>query len=236
MNGAPRISALLAALALASGVFLLAPGIDLAASAWFYREGRWLLEAVPGMSAFNKGFNTATHWFSGVLAATVLGLVIRQRLVPAVPPTNLRRTGYLLLVIALGPGLLVNAGLKEHWGRARPAQIAEFGGSAAYTPVWLPTDGCASNCSFVSGHVAFATVPVAGAWMATRRRARRAWLVGGLATGALMGFCRVGLGRHFLSDALIATVLVTLVAAVVAALMSRLGAPPDGASGTMQVD
>jgi lipid A 4'-phosphatase len=236
MNGALRIRTLVAALAGVSGLFLLAPGIDLAASAWFYREGRWLLEAVPGMLAFNKGFNTATHWFSGVLAVAVLGLAIRQRLAPAAPSTNLRRAGYLLLVIVLGPGLLVNAGLKEHWGRARPAQIAEFGGSAAFTPVWLPADGCARNCSFVSGHVAFATVPVAGAWMAARRRERRTWLLGGLATGALMGVCRVGLGRHFVSDALIAMLLVTLVAALVAALMSRLGAPPGGASGTMRDD
>lgn len=235
MNGAPSLRALVAALLATSALFLLAPGIDLAVSGWFYRDGRWLLESWPGMVAFNKGFNTASHWFSGVLAMVVLGLAIRRWLDPSAPSRNLCRAGFLLLVVGLGPGLLVNAGLKEHWGRPRPVQVVEFGGGAAYAPVWLPADGCASNCSFVSGHVAFATLPVAGAWMAGGRR-RRAWLLGGLASGALMGVCRIGLGRHFLSDALIAMLLVALVAALLAALMTRLGAPPDGASGTIPVD
>lgn len=236
MNGAPTIDRLIAALVVSSALFLLLPDIDLAVSGWFFRDGRWLLESWPGMVAFNKGFNTASHWFSGMLAAAVLGLVIRRWLDPKAASLNLHRATYLLLVVALGPGLLVNAGLKEHWGRARPAQVTEFGGSAAYTPVWLPADGCSRNCSFVSGHVAFATLPVAGAWMASERRRRRAWLIGGLACGALMGLCRVGLGRHFPSDALIAMLLVALVAAVVAAIMRRIGAPPDGASGTIVLD
>lgn len=236
MNGAPTIGRLIAALVASSALFLLLPGIDLEVSGWFYRDGHWLLESWPGMVAFNKGFNTASHWFSGTLAAAVLGLVLRRWLDPRAPTLNLHRAIYLLLVVALGPGLLVNAGLKEHWGRPRPAQIAPFGGTATYAPVWLPADGCARNCSFVSGHVAFATLPVAGAWAARSRQRRRAWLLGGLACGALMGVCRVGLGRHFPSDALIAMLLVALVAAVVAAIMRRMGAPPDGASGTIAVD
>ena len=235
MKGPPTIGTLFAALLVTSALFLVAPDIDLAVSGWFYRDGQWLLESWPGMVAFNKGFNTASHWFSGVLAVVVLGLAIRWRLAQTAPSRNLCRAGYLLLVVGLGPGLLVNAGLKEYWGRPRPVQIVEFGGSAAYAPVWLPTDGCASNCSFVSGHVAFATLPMAGAWMAGGRR-RRAWLLGGLASGALMGVCRIGLGRHFLSDALIAMLLVALVAALLSALMTRLGAPPDGAAGTIQRD
>lgn len=48
-----------------------------------------------------------------------------------------------------------------------------------------------------------------------------------------MGACRIGLGRHFLSDVIIAMLLVALVAALVAGLMQRLGAPPVDASGTM---
>lgn len=223
------------ALVVVSAIFFAAPAIDLAVADAFYRDGHWWLEDWPGMVAFNKGFNTATHLFSGGAALLLAGLAIRRWRQPAASTLAFRRTLYLLLVIAIGPGLLVNATLKDHWGRPRPAQIAPFGGSAPYTPVWLPSDSCQRNCSFVSGHVAFATLPVAGIWM-TRQRRQRLWLLSGLAGGAAMGFCRIGLGRHFLSDAVIAMLLVMLVAALVAALMQRLGAPPDGASGTMRLE
>jgi len=42
------------------------------------------------------------------------------------------------------------------------------------------------------------------------------------------------LGRHFFSDTLIAIVLVTLVAALVARLLAASGSPADSGSGTMQ--
>lgn len=236
MNPVRTSRRLLVALSLVSALFAVAPGIDLAVSGAFFRDGHWLLETWPGMVAFNKGFNTATHWFSGALALLVAVLALRRWQRPVASTALLRATGYLLLVIALGPGLLVNAILKEHWGRPRPFQITEFGGPATYAQVWVPSQGCASNCSFVSGHVAFAAVPVAGAWMASSRRRRHLWFATGLATGALMGFCRVGLGKHFLSDSVIAVLLVALTAALVAALMQRLGAPPADASGTMPAD
>lgn len=236
MNPLTVARRLIVALLVVSAAFAVAPDIDLGIANAFFRDGRWLLESWPGMVAFNKGFNTATHWFSGALALAVAALALQRWRRPGASTAALRTTGYLLLVVALGPGLLVNAVLKEHWGRARPSQVAEFGGSAAYTPVWLPSDGCSRNCSFVSGHVAFASVPVAGAWMAANRRRRQLWFAGGLATGALMGVCRIGLGRHFLSDVVIAMLLVALVAALLAALMQRLDAPLADASGTMPVD
>jgi membrane-associated phospholipid phosphatase len=70
--------------------------------------------------------------------------------------------------------------------------------------------------------------------MARTPRNRRRWLFAGIASGLLMGLCRIGLGRHFFSDTLIAIVLVTLVAALVARLLAASGSPADSGSGTMQ--
>ena len=36
---------------------------------------------------------------------------------------------FLILVMLLGPGLLVNGVLKEYWGRPRPRNIIPFGGN-----------------------------------------------------------------------------------------------------------
>ncbi len=47
--------------------------------------------------------------------------------------------------------LVVNLLLKNMWGRTRPGDILEFGGSGVFTPWYRFGDSCVSNCSFVSG-------------------------------------------------------------------------------------
>jgi lipid A 4'-phosphatase len=39
---------------------------------------------------------------------------------------------FCLLVFLLGPGLIVNVILKDHWGRPRPRQVDLFGGTMQY--------------------------------------------------------------------------------------------------------
>ena len=68
---------------------------------------------------------------------------------------DVRAAVFLLLSLALGPGLLVNTVLKDHWGRARPAQIDGIRRrSQHFTPALVPADQCARNCSFPAGHPA----------------------------------------------------------------------------------
>jgi len=143
---------------------------------------------------------------------------------------------FLLVTLVLGPGLLVNGVLKENSGRARPVNVRPFGGPHTFTPAWVFADQCATNCAFVSGHAAVSAWPVAGAFIARRRGRRRAWLAGGLALGLAVGFGRMATGSHFLSDVLLAVLMVYLVCAACAALLARPGWMPqadavDGACG-----
>ena len=60
-------------------------------------------------------------------------------------------TLFMLITIALGPGLLVNAVFKDHWGRPRPRQVIELGGKYEFHPVW--TKGVSGRGkSFPCGH------------------------------------------------------------------------------------
>ncbi len=114
-----------------------------------------------------------------------------------------RRLAAVAWVSLLGSGLLVNAGLKEYWGRARPVQVSQFGGTQQFSPALMPTDQCKHNCSFVSGHAASGYILMAVGLMgsvATRRR----WLWIGLAWGAVVSLARIAEGGHFLSDTLFA--------------------------------
>lgn len=110
---------------------------------------------------------------------------------------------FLLLAALLGPVLLVDVGLKGHSGRARPATLVEFSGQRHFSPAFIRSDQCDWNCSFVSGHVATASFVMAFGWLG-RRRQRLAWLATSLLLGAYVGWARIAVGAHFLSDAVFA--------------------------------
>ncbi len=190
-------------------VFLVFPGIDLGVSALFFDpDGARFMAEGPLLNLIRKGLPPilyATLVFFGVLW-------LGDRLVPGVragwPST--RHMVFLVLSLGLGPGLLVNGVFKEWWGRARPSDIEAFGGDALFTPAWMMTDQCATNCSFVSGHAAIGFWVVAFALLVPRRH-RRAALAGALAFGAMVGAARIVVGGHFLSDTVFAGVVTVAV-------------------------
>lgn len=218
----PRIDHRRAALWLAAGfaaalvVFGLWPGLDIRFSALFYRPGQgfWLAGDpwLQGLRELVWNLSIAAV----LLSALTLILAAVQRSFTA---TGARRAGFILLLYLLGPILLVNGVLKQHWGRARPVDIAEFGGAREFTPPWLPADQCASNCSFVSGEgsaavaLAITLVLLAPFVRAALPRALfGAYVALGMVLPAAGILLRVATGRHFLSDTVFAALFVLAIA------------------------
>ncbi|MBF0349947.1 MAG: phosphatase PAP2 family protein [SAR324 cluster bacterium] len=112
---------------------------------------------------------------------------------------------YLLLTILtsiLGGGILVNAVLKDHWGRPRPRQIEDFGGKWEYKNTFEP--GVAGKGkSFPCGHcsMGFSFISL-GFWYQKSRIIGTAGTAFGMVYGLLMSIARIGQGAHFLTDAL----------------------------------
>jgi lipid A 4'-phosphatase len=204
----------------AIGTLLVAvPQIDLAIGGLFYdaSDGFYLRENPIVRLVYN-----GVPW---ITRTVVVGLVLfllaawtiwrrreffsRQR----------RAALYLLLVMIIGPGLLVNTVFKDHWGRARPSQVVEFGGNKQFTRAAVPSDQCAKNCSFVSGHASVGFYFLALAFVLPRRRAL--WLAIGTAAGLVIGFVRIAQGGHFLSDVLFSGIVVYLTALLLHALLFR---------------
>lgn len=121
-----------------------------------------------------------------------------------------RRWFYLLLVLALGPGLLVNLIAKNISGRARPNYIIEFGGNQTFTPAFMISDQCHTNCSFVSGHASFGFYFVALAMI--MRRHRKKVFAAAVLYGLVVGLGRIMQGGHYLSDVIFAFFFVYFVA------------------------
>jgi lipid A 4'-phosphatase len=118
-----------------------------------------------------------------------------------------RKISYLVISLALGPGLIVESLLKTQSGRARPRDVINFGGSADFTPpLWL-ADACERNCSFVSGHAAVAFWTTAFAFLLPPAH-RSIVIAAGVFLGAAMGLARMMEGAHFLSDVVFAGLIV----------------------------
>lgn len=198
------MAAFLAGFLVICGGLVLFPAIDLAASRLFYTPAdrffaaNWLpfrvLHAMPPYL---------------IAAAVVAALAILAAAACRRPLRGLdhRAALFLLIALAIGPGLVVNTLFKDHWGRARPAQITAFGGDKRFTPAFVPSDQCETNCSFPSGDPAAAYYFVAAGFLAAPRRRRRL-VASALALGAAMGVARIAQGAHFLSDVIASGFLV----------------------------
>lgn len=214
-----RIIALLVGLiGLTLLIFGLWPGIDLALSGYFHDATGFAIRQNVVVEFLRNQIWNATLVMAFV-AAVLLGMAYWRK-------TDGWFWGYILAVFVMGPGLAVNQGFKSYWGRARPTQIAEFGGEAQFSPAWQISDQCARNCSFVSGEGAGTTaMTIALLMILYRYRARlNPWLYRAgqaltLVTLAFVGWQRIAAGGHFLSDVLLSMLLVSLIAAVLARLM-----------------
>ncbi len=184
-------------------VFVAFPSIDLVVSGWFFVDGRFFLRHYSWFEFVRAAVPPLT--LGCMLFAALLGIaakVFREPFFGIEPRTAV----YLLVSLAIGPGLLANSLLKEHWGRARPSALMTFGGDRAFTPALVMSDQCTHNCSFVSGHAALAFWTVAFALL-IRQPWRRMAVAATLLYGFLVGFVRVAQGSHFLSDVVFAAAL-----------------------------
>lgn len=189
----------LLAFALLATVFVLWPETDLAVASLFYQNA-WIGTGNPLVDGAYRGLP--------YVGRGLVALLLLLWLLTFLPHFAALRGQRLLFAFLLsgalaGPVLIVDAGLKNHLGRARPAQTEMFGGTRAYTPAFVPSDQCRNNCSFVSGHVATTAFIMVFGWLGSPC-IRRRWLLISVAAAAGMGLVRMSAGGHFLSDCLFA--------------------------------
>ncbi|MBI1273718.1 MAG: phosphatase PAP2 family protein [Alphaproteobacteria bacterium] len=212
----PKIFWPIAALAALLAALVIWPGGDLVVSGWFYsgENGFIARQWLPSVA-----LTEAATWLPRAMGvffiAAALSAALRKK---PVCGQSARAWFFLLGALLIGPGLTANLVLKDHWGRARPSQIEQFGGTAQFTPPLLPADQCVRNCAFVSGDASFGFYLAAFAYLAAGARSRRLFLAG-LGAGGLMGVNRIAMGAHFMSDVIYAAASMLAVCALVHAFM-----------------
>ena len=198
--------------ALLAMLFFFVPAIDLWAAAKFYDQRRGFIISNPTSSSVLPFLPWLTIAFVTTCCLVFAVNTIRQyflgKSVPLVASN--RVIIYLLFTLGIGPGLLVNSVLKDHWGRARPFHVTEFGGHRKFTAAFVISDQCKTNCSFVSGDASLGYFGLAFFFIARRRRS----FIAGVAilAGTLFGLVRMAQGAHFLSNVIFSGVFTFLAA------------------------
>lgn len=177
-------------------LMLALPGIDLRISAMFFdgtsfpRDRWWQTFEQVGLTVFlcaSVVAVVALYLFNRAAGRSLWGI-------------DGRRVAFLLLVIMLGPGLIVNATLKNNFGRARPRDVAEFGGLKQFTPAFVVSRECSTNCSFSSGDAAGGFVAIALVLALSRSRLL---MLAAILFGSAISLARIATGAHFFSDTVV---------------------------------
>jgi len=201
-----RSQVILASFLLFSVVVALFPAIDLGISRLFYQGG------FPRDQWWQSFLHDSLNWFLGLSLGSVVAIYAVNRLLKR--RWRARWTAWDwagFAVLAIGAGLIVNFTLKDNFGRARPRDVAEFGGAKQFTPAFVISGECRTNCSFSSGDAAGGFFGLALAMALSRRRA----VFGAAASvGVLVSVARIASGAHFFSDTVVSFFIMLIVADV----------------------
>ncbi len=200
----------LALLALAAIAFFAATDGDLNAARRFFDP---LNSEEPFPGRLLAPWRWLHRWVALPVVISVVGAVGVLAVSLRSPRWSRRRrhAAVVLLAFALGPGLLVNMLLKNHWGRPRPVQVREFGGRLEYRgpldPGGSESDG---GKSFPCGHSSAGYAFTIFFLIFRRQRPRLAalWLMFALVYGTALGIGRMAAGGHFASDVVGSALLV----------------------------
>lgn len=197
-----------------AAVFLYHPQIDLDVASLFFRPRENMISDEPVIFGFflreNPVFvflHESVRYVTITTAAflfAMLGLNYIKK--NDVLGFTKKKIAYLILCLAIGPGLVVNAIFKDNWGRARPHQVENFGGTKEFTPPFVMTDQCERNCSFTSGDPSVGFFFFSFAFAFPNRRKQFASLAAIL--GTVYGSTRIVQGAHFFSDVIFSGIFV----------------------------
>jgi len=193
---------------ISSIVFILFPQIDIYVSSLFYDGDAFPLKKTPFEQFIYHSVRPLIIILSlGSIAIFIYNFFKKTNILNI----NAKVILYLILVLGVAPGIIVNGVLKPHWERARPIQIVDFGGKKEFTPAFMLSDQ--NGHSFSSGHAAAAFSLIGFVILAPRRK--KVWMSIILSYGAVMGLARISAGGHFLSDVVTSFFIVFISTAII---------------------
>ncbi len=191
-------------------LFLIFPRLDIYLSNFFFIQGSFISEKYIIIKDLRNFLKNLMIFIPFVAIALLLINMINKK--QKVKSSLKDRTKYVLVGFIIGPivgcGIIANMYFKDTWGRARPVQVQEFGGTKFFTPPFIKTDQCEKNCSWISGEASAAFSFLVG----TILLKNKIFFVINIFVGLLVFFCRISMGGHFFSDNIFAMIFMIYLA------------------------
>lgn len=175
------------------------PYIDIVISNIFYDQvrGFYLSDTLAAMTVYNAVNYVTLAMIISYSSIIIADIILKKNLFGI----RTKFIAFLLITLIIGPGIIVNAVLKENVGRPRPDAVIEFGGDDTFVGPFTISNACDSNCSFTSGHAALGFYFMAFGFAAVGTMRKRLISLGFL-IGVIVSLTRIVQGRHFFSDTL----------------------------------
>ena len=184
---------------------------------WDLKIQSWIFYKGDESWALGEGVFWKLLYYAAPYASVILTLVALVTWIAGVGRPKLSRlrklSAYWVCSMGVGPGLITNLILKDHWGRPRPRMLAEFGGDFVFEPL-LHIDLSSYGKSFPCGHATIGFVFFSLGvllWRADKPWGKRAGYFA-LIFGLLIGVARMLQGGHFASDVIWAAAVCWLTA------------------------
>ncbi len=185
-----------AAMLAAAVFFLIFPHLDMSVAEGYYLGHNHFIGTTE-LGRFGRAFGNVTPFL--VLAYIVFAWLAAKFGKPWAYRPSGRDAAFVVLAMALGPGLLVNLAMKDHLHRPRPVQVRQLGGMWAFKPYYEFNGQCHRNCSFPSGEGSEAFFMLAPASLVPPPWRGQA-VAAAVAFGMFTSLLRLSFGGHFLSD------------------------------------
>ncbi len=192
------------------------PSIDLYVSSLFYENYEFYLQKYNALSKiFREGFLPIVIVY--ILILPIVGLYFKIDKIFfgykfSIKDIVLIWSSQIFTIL-----IFVNLILKNMWGRARPNDVFQFGGSDLFTPWYQFSNACSNNCSFVSGDASVGFSLIVFYFIT-----KKIYFVHlSILSGFVLGLIRIVAGGHFLSDILFAGFFIFLLNLVIFSFFKR---------------
>jgi len=184
---------------------------------WDFQIQTWIYEKGEGSWALGDSGFWKFLYYAAPYASVILTLVALVAWIAGVGRPKLSRwrklSAYWILSMGIGPGLITNLILKDHWVRPRPRMLEDFGGDFVFERL-LHMDLSSYGKSFPCGHATIGFVFFSLGvllWRSGKTWGKRTGYFA-LIFGLLIGVARMLQGGHFASDVIWAAAVCLLTA------------------------
>lgn len=191
------------------------PWIDLSIETYFYNHGNDKTTHFVTSPLIDLSY-TWLVWIPNTFAIIAAFFLLFR---------NWRKPALLVvLTMIVGSGFITHAVFKDHWGRPRPKQVDQFGGTQEFRPFWKPNlfKQTEPSKSFPCGHCSVGFLFFTVALLGERYRSRPLFWLGlalAITLGGLLSYARMAQGGHFFSDTLFSALIMWWTALMMDALV-----------------